>query len=137
MFYSIKELRFLEENKNKNFLIFAYGRLKYGYVANCMFLDNSETQFLGEKSTKNLYTLYDLKEYPILSDLGDGEGSVRGELYSVNAETILKLDKYLPMYEKKELELDDGTLAYTYLMTIRLNGKKIKLDIDNLLTWKG
>jgi gamma-glutamylcyclotransferase (GGCT)/AIG2-like uncharacterized protein YtfP len=136
MLYNLEDLRFLEENKNKMFLIFGYGRLKSNNLLNSMLLDKPEIINIGERITKEKYIMYDLGEYPLISDLGEGDYKVRGELFQVNPETLLSLDKSLSTFERKEIILEDNTVAYTYMLTIRLNSKKVKHDIDNLYTWR-
>lgn len=135
-YYNLEELDFLDKNKNNRFLVFVYGRFVEGQIGYNLYLDKTKVFNKGERYTKENYVMYDMKDYPIISDLDEGVARVRGELYDVDAETMLQMDKFMYLYDKRTVELNDETEALTYIMTIRLNDRQIQPDIDNLLTWR-
>ena len=69
-------------------LIFVYGSLKQGYALHSLL---HEQIYLGEAVTEPLYRLFDLGSYPGLVEWPEGL-SVRGEVYQVNPDCLLRLD---------------------------------------------
>ncbi|WED22127.1 gamma-glutamylcyclotransferase [Vibrio sp. JC009] len=67
-------------------LVFVYGTLRKG-ECNHHLLESSE--YLGMYETEPDYQLFDLGEYPGLSD---GKSSVTGEVYHIDEATLAKLD---------------------------------------------
>jgi len=97
---------------NKN-IILAYGSLKKGYGLNKV-LKNSE--YLGKARTTDNYTLIDGANFPFLIER-NGKGAI-GELYEVDAPTMLWLDKiegHPNFYERKKI------------LTTTENGDKIEV----------
>lgn len=94
--------------------VFVYGTLMRGQ-RNHDFIEDSE--FLYEKKTKPLYSLYSLGAYPAMA--GGGEISVSGEVFLLTKKDLKRIDcleghpKY---YERKQIELEDGEIVDTYLM---------------------
>src|SRR5688572_29613338 len=66
--------------------LFVYGTLMSGYTANHQLKDS---KLVGPASTNGV--LYDLQFFP---GMKDGAGTVHGELYEVDGETIELLDQY-------------------------------------------
>lgn len=69
-------------------LIFVYGSLKRGYRLHRLLAGQ---EFLGAAQTASQYRMFDLGEYPGLTESDDGV-SVTGEVYRVTAECLLMLD---------------------------------------------
>ena len=69
-------------------LIFVYGSLKRGYRLHRLL---TAQEFLGSAQTACQYRMYDLGEYPGLTEAHNGV-SVRGEVYRVSAECLQTLD---------------------------------------------
>ena len=132
---SLQDLLFIENNKDKKFKIFIYNFFKSEFNKTDIF-NNSESFFFGERVTKLNYTLYDLGDYPIMSDLEPSDYPVRGELYEVDAETLMKLDKVHHVCDRVEILLNDDTLCETYIASLKLNNRKVLPDIDNSLSWR-
>ena len=132
---NIADLIFIDNNKGKKFKIFVYNFLKTEFNRGDIF-DNSECYCFGERITKSNYDLYDLGEYPIMSDLEPSSYPVKGDLYEVDAEVLLKLDKIHHICNRVEIELSDGTLCESYIASLRLNDKKVQPNEDNNLSWR-
>lgn len=74
--------------------------------------------FEGSATTRRGYALYDLGAYPAL--VPAGEGTVRGEVYSVSPEHLERLDRYEgcpDLYRREVIELSDGSRAEAYVMS--------------------
>jgi len=126
---------FIEANKYSKYKVFIYNSLKSEFN-NADLLTTSECFLIGEMSTKNNYILYDLGDFPLMSDIGYSNYPVRGELYEVDSSILMKLDRYHYLSERKIIELEDGTECYTYISSLKLNNKIIPCDIDNKISWR-
>jgi gamma-glutamylaminecyclotransferase len=74
---------------DERLLVFVYGTLKRG-GANHLYLVNQ--RFLGETRTQPGFRLYDLGGYPgMIAHIDDRQG-VAGEVWSIDARTLQKLD---------------------------------------------
>lgn len=74
--------------KSASQLIFVYGSLKRGYRLHQLLAGQ---EFLGAARTACQYRIYDLGEYPGLTEV-DGGVSVAGEVYRVSTECLQLLD---------------------------------------------
>jgi len=70
-------------------LIFVYGTLKRG-CANHHFL--AEQKFVGEARTAPGFRLYNLGGYPGMVAKADDRNGVAGEVWSVDADALVRLD---------------------------------------------
>jgi len=96
------------------FRLFAYGSLMSGERDHALL---AGAEALGPAKTAPRYSLVDLGVYPAL--LTEGTTSVVGELYVVDAKTRFTTDvkKECPvLFQRVEIELDDGSKAETYCM---------------------
>ncbi|MCW8333164.1 gamma-glutamylcyclotransferase [Vibrio sp. SCSIO 43135] len=92
-------------------LVFVYGTLRQGEV-NSHLLANSE--LLGQFETGPHYALFDLGEYPAISD---GEQSILGEVYRIDDTTLANLDVLEDVpneYRRSSLDTPFGK-AWVYL----------------------
>lgn len=92
-------------------LVFVYGTLKRGH-GNHHWL--AEAPFRGEAVLPDV-VLHDLGPFPMAVP---GEGSVRGEVYAVDAAGLARLDRlegYPRLYDRRPLPLADGRRAWVYL----------------------
>lgn len=78
-------------------LLFTYGTLKRGHYNN-KFLDGAE--FIGEAIMKG-FEMYSNGAYPMIVE---GDGIVYGEVYKVNLEDLLRIDRL----EEYREDIDDG-----------------------------
>ncbi len=69
-------------------VVFVYGSLKRGWGLHQLL---RTAEFLGTATTKPLYRLFDLGQYPALVEWPVGLG-IEGELYRVDAECLAALD---------------------------------------------
>lgn len=77
-------------------VLFIYGTLKRG-CSNHHHLAGQT--FLGLARTKPGYRLYDLGGYPGIARLPDDRDGVVGELWSVDAEALQRLDRFEGVHE--------------------------------------
>jgi gamma-glutamylaminecyclotransferase len=94
--------------------VFVYGSLLWGE-------DNhhhlSRSPRLGTCRTEPRYTLVDLGSYPALLD--GGTTSVHGEIYEVDASTLLSLDAFEGhplLYRRTLIRMTNGTSAVGYVL---------------------
>ena len=100
--------------KNESISCFVYGTLMRG-EANHRLLANS--RFIGAAMTAPEFTLVNMGAYPAMVE--DGTSSVKGEVYEVNAKTLVELDSLEnhPIYYKRRMiTLADGRLVLAYIM---------------------
>jgi gamma-glutamylcyclotransferase (GGCT)/AIG2-like uncharacterized protein YtfP len=94
--------------------VFVYGTLLAG-ESNHRVLGDSEC--LGRAVTRPGFRFVDCGYYP--AALTDGETAIVGEVYRVNEVTLERLD-YLEsvprLYDRKLIELADGSVAWIYLL---------------------
>ncbi|MEB3333081.1 MAG: gamma-glutamylcyclotransferase family protein [Synechococcaceae cyanobacterium] len=96
---------------DKPHLVFVYGTLKAGQP-NHHWL--TQARPLGEATLPGA-VLHDLGPFPMAIR---GEGRVLGELYAVDADALMQLDRLegVPrLYERQQRPLADGRLAWVYL----------------------
>ena len=136
MIYNLEELKFISNNTGNTFLVFVYCNLKKDFIFQD-FLNKSEVEYLGEHTTKDKFIMYNMGKYPIVSDLDEGDGYVSGELYRVDNYTLVDLDKQNYLLRRKEIELSIGLKCYMYFISSRFNTKRISVNIENNLIWKG
>jgi gamma-glutamylcyclotransferase (GGCT)/AIG2-like uncharacterized protein YtfP len=94
-------------------LVFVYGSLKAGhYNHGC--LDGGT--FLGRRRLIGAH-LHDLGSYPMAVFTPGSEAVIHGELYSVDAAGLARLDRlegYPGYYDRSRRRLSDGTVAWLY-----------------------
>ncbi|WP_319536078.1 gamma-glutamylcyclotransferase [uncultured Vibrio sp.] len=92
-------------------LVFVYGTLRKGEY-NHHYL--SSAQFLGLHESDAQYTLYDLGPYPGVSE---GHRSVQGEVYMIDDDTLVALDKLedVPVEYRRESISTPFGQAWIYL----------------------
>lgn len=115
-------------------LLFCYGSLKKDGDAHHM-LGNAT--FRGKAVTRPSYRLYHVSWFPGMVRGPDEGGGVHGELYEVPDEAWADLDEYEcvdeGLFVRAEIEMNDGTKAFTYLYNHSVEGRK---EVKNG-SWKG
>jgi gamma-glutamylcyclotransferase (GGCT)/AIG2-like uncharacterized protein YtfP len=95
--------------------VFVYGTLRSDGRANYLMGDSPK---LGEARTATSYCLRDMGPYPAMVR-GQSESGVYGEVYECSDEVMKALDCYecvsSGLFERAEVELQDGTKANAYL----------------------
>jgi gamma-glutamylaminecyclotransferase len=71
-------------------LIFVYGSLKRGFALGRLL---AQQEFVATASTQPLYRLYDCGSYPAMVTVAVDGRSVKGEVFRVDQECLLKLDE--------------------------------------------
>ncbi|HET9959889.1 MAG TPA: gamma-glutamylcyclotransferase family protein, partial [Polyangiaceae bacterium] len=103
--------------------LFVYGSLLAGERDHELL---SGCECLGSFYTKPTYTLYDLGVFPALVVSGDSR--VLGELYVIDRKTRFEIDvrkQYPALFDRAEIELEDGTRAEAYVMQLeQVRGKR-------------
>jgi gamma-glutamylcyclotransferase (GGCT)/AIG2-like uncharacterized protein YtfP len=97
--------------------VFVYGTLMRGERAHRFLAD---ARFVRVAHTVSAFTLVSLGPYPAL--LAGGRTSVRGEVYDVDARTLVALDRYegVPqLYRREVITLRGGTRAHAYILARR------------------
>ena len=92
-------------------LVFVYGTLKRGHGNHHWLID---APFLGESVLPDV-VLHDMGPFQMAVP---GEGSVRGEVYAVDAAGLARLyglEGYPRLYDRRPLPLADGRRAWVYL----------------------
>jgi len=95
-------------------LVFVYGTLMKGELHHTTI---AHARFLRPAETLPAYELVQIDYYPAL--LPDGKSRVLGELYEVDDQTLERLDalEEVPSYyERRTIELADGSSAFAYVM---------------------
>ena len=95
--------------------LFVYGTLKRGFVREDLM---AGATFECRATTQRGYALHDLGAYPAL--VAATEGTVIGEVYWVDAEHLVALDRYEgcpELYRRESIVLDDGSRAEAYVMS--------------------
>lgn len=108
--------------------VFVYGTLKRGCKNHRQMAGQV---YVGDARTAPGYRLYDLGDYPgMIADAADKEG-VTGELWSVTQDALARLDDFEGvdegLYRRAPVVLlppQDGVVAYTYLYTRDLGGRR-------------
>lgn len=108
--------------------VFVYGSLLKGF-GNHQMLTQDGAKFLSITRTTGNFTMYDLGGFPAVVDKRTSKSAthIRGEVYLVTDRGLRALDcleGYDPkrpaienLYERREIKLDNGSKALTYLMT--------------------
>jgi gamma-glutamylcyclotransferase (GGCT)/AIG2-like uncharacterized protein YtfP len=92
--------------------LFAYGSLKRGFRHHDLLVG---ARFVDEVETAAGYYLVLLGEYPALAEGGDG--TVHGELYTVQNELFEDLDAFEGSdYERRDVRLAAGGIAHAYFV---------------------
>jgi gamma-glutamylcyclotransferase (GGCT)/AIG2-like uncharacterized protein YtfP len=98
--------------------VFVYGTLKRGF-RNHRFLENAK--FLGEAHTVAVYRMLD-GLFPVLRDSGPDHRPVSGEVYEIDAPTLIALDDLESvasgMYDRIEIDVvlsARNSLAFIYI----------------------
>ena len=102
-------------------LVFVYGSLKKGF-GNHRLLEDAD--FLQNDTIQN-HTMYSLGAFPAIVPDDNADVPVKGELYSVTNDELLRLNRLEGysgdnnphnLYERKEIVTDNGHVAYVYYM---------------------
>jgi len=103
--------------------VFVYGTLMRGHVNHTYYLSNSK--FLGDAELSG-YAMYNVSSFPgIVTEQSE---MVKGEVYSVDAETLRKLDNLEgegSLYIRKmvDLQLNNETIqGFVYIWNHPING---------------
>ena len=91
--------------------VFVYGTLMRGHINHSYYL--SKSKFLGEAELDG-YAMYSVSSFPGI--VSETSGKVKGEVYSVNEETLRKLDS---------LE-GEGSLYIKKMVDIQVNNETIQ-----------
>jgi gamma-glutamylaminecyclotransferase len=95
-------------------LIFTYGTLMRGEVNHALL---ATARFVAEAQTEPCFELFDLGHFPAMS--AGGQMVVRGEIYAVDDQTLVRLDRlegHPEFYQRTPIRLADGREVQTYLM---------------------
>ena len=74
-----------------NSLLFVYGTLKRGCRNHCQLAGQT---YVGAARTQPGFRLYDAGGYPGLAAMADDQAGVFGEVWEVEAEALIKLDRF-------------------------------------------
>lgn len=127
----------MPKNKDNSILVAVYGSLKSGESNNGLLI-NSE--LLGSGTTLPNYDLLDFKAYP---GAIPGTNSLRVEVWNVDSDTLLRLDRLEshPHFYKREeivITLDSGAIvtAWMYIITNPDNYNKQLVPANNgIVNW--
>lgn len=103
-------------------LVFVYGSLMLGEENHDALVGS---RGLGPARTEPGYTLWDLGEYPGMSEAG--AGAVVGELYAVDEATLAALDRFEEVpdaYRRVEVRLAGGAVAQGYVLSSADGGER-------------
>lgn len=113
------------DSVDSSILIFVYGTLKRDGSRSAALRDQ---QFIAEVQTLPRYRLYDCGSYPGLVEADDGL-SIHGELWSVNPECVVRLDRIEAveegLYERRAVRLlnpHDEADVQTYFYRQSIDG---------------
>jgi gamma-glutamylaminecyclotransferase len=101
-------------NTRKQHLIFTYGTLMRDEINHGLL---ATARFVAEAHTEPCFELFDLGHFPAMS-MG-GQTVVRGEVYAVDDQTLVRLDRlegHPEFYQRTPIRLADGREVQTYLM---------------------
>ena len=97
--------------------IFVYGTLRKGASAFSFYLAEPSTEFIGQATIHG--DLHDMGWYPAVVNAGQpSAGTVIGDVFDVNEETLDRLDNYegYPvLYERATVKTLDGAVVQTYV----------------------
>lgn len=106
-----------EQATGQGAVVFVYGTLRQGQPNHYHLRGQT---FLGTARTQALYHLVSLGPYPAMVE--EGSTVVVGELYQVDRRGLAGLDRlegHPDFYRRQTIELEDGTLAQTYLLPVK------------------
>jgi gamma-glutamylcyclotransferase (GGCT)/AIG2-like uncharacterized protein YtfP len=98
----------------KQHLVFVYGTLMRGEINHRLL---ATARFVAEAHTEPCFDLFDLGHFPAMS--AGGQTVVRGEVYAVDDQTLVRLDRlegHPEFYQRTPIRLADGQEVQTYLM---------------------
>jgi gamma-glutamylcyclotransferase (GGCT)/AIG2-like uncharacterized protein YtfP len=101
-------------SRRKQHLVFVYGTLMRDEINHRLL---ATARFVAEGHTEPCFELFDLGHFPAMS--AGGQTVVRGELYAVDDQTLVRLDHlegHPEFYQRTPIRLADGQEAQTYLM---------------------
>jgi gamma-glutamylcyclotransferase (GGCT)/AIG2-like uncharacterized protein YtfP len=101
-------------SQRKQHLIFTYGTLMRDEINHGLL---ATARFVAEARTEPCFELFDLGHFPAMS--AGGETVVRGEVYAVDEQTLVRLDRlegHPTLYQRTPIRLADGKEVQTYLM---------------------
>ena len=132
----LSELKFIEDNKDKKFFVFVFGNMKKNYPLNHVMID-SRSKLIGQFVTEDEYVMYDMGEYPIISNLGNNKYPVIGEVYEIDATTLIDVNNKLNAFDKKYIKVKGiESEVLTFTTFIKLNTLEVLPDINGLLEWR-
>lgn len=137
MLRPLHEFKFIEDNKDTIFNVFIFGKLRKNQPLHDLYLVRPSVRYLGDYETEYNYVMYDMGDYPIISDIpSDNMYPVIGELYEVDATTYLDIDNHLNIFEKHEIPIKKFGKATIFTSMIKLNTKEVQPNPDGLLEWR-
>jgi gamma-glutamylaminecyclotransferase len=101
-------------SQRKQHLIFTYGTLMRDEINHRLL---TTARFVAEAQTEPCFELFDLGHFPAMS--AGGQTVVRGEVYAVDDQTLVRLDRlegHPEFYQRTPIRLADGQEVQTYLM---------------------
>ena len=101
-------------SQRKQHLIFVYGTLMRDEINHRLL---ATARFVAEAQTEPCFELFDLGHFPAMST--SGQTVVRGEVYAVDDQTLVRLDRlegHPEFYQRTPIRLADGQEVQTYLM---------------------
>jgi|TARA_B110000211_G_C13991377_1_gene514179 gamma-glutamylcyclotransferase (GGCT)/AIG2-like uncharacterized protein YtfP len=116
----------LQSSTPQTIKLAVYGTLRKGYGNYYHFLQ--ESSFLGIYTTQNKYRLI-ISDYPcVLPHNGEGYHIVV-DVFEINLQTLIEIDQFEnhPIdYERHQISLHTGTIAWIYTRDITDNGIHLK-----------
>ena len=94
--------------------VFVYGTLRRGGRYHHLLQPDT---FITRSQTRPVFDLFDLGPYPAM--VAGGQTAVTGEIYSVDAHTLARLDaleEHPHVYIRTPIELEHGQMVKAYLM---------------------
>jgi gamma-glutamylaminecyclotransferase len=98
----------------KEHLVFVYGTLMRGEINHRLL---ATARLVAEAQTEPCFELFDLGHFPAMS--AGGQTVVRGEIYAVDDQTLVRLDRlegHPELYQRTPIRLANGQEVQTYLM---------------------
>jgi gamma-glutamylaminecyclotransferase len=98
----------------KYHMVFVYGTLMRDEINHWLL---ATARFVAEAHTEPCFELFDLGHFPAMST--GGQTVVRGEIYAVDDQTLVRLDRlegHPEFYQRTPIRLADGQEVQTYLM---------------------
>jgi gamma-glutamylaminecyclotransferase len=101
-------------SRGKQHLVFVYGTLMRDEINHRLL---ATARFVAEAHTEPCFELFDLGHFPAMNT--GGQTMVRGEVYAVDDQTLVRLDRlegHPEFYQRTPIRLADGQEVQTYLM---------------------